>query len=218
MKDDNLDPIRQLLRDRAREARLSLVDLSRHLGKNATYMHQYMKRKHPAVLPEDVRHSLAALLELPEASLKPPSPGRPSPVTPMAPPVLRPLSSLAQPREMAPGRDVPIFADTAEIDIGLAQEWAYRPPALITARSAFALWISGARGRLRPGDLAFVRPTQPPRLGDAVVALKDKAVVALGDLVSLDGKDAKIQESEEKVVKVDRATHQILKIAAINTA
>lgn len=50
-------------------------------------------------------------------------------------------------------------------------EWVRRPPGLIGAPNAYALWVAGdsMSPRHRPGDLVFVSPDRPPRLGDDVV-------------------------------------------------
>lgn len=62
-------------RDRLRELvkqnpKLNLRTLSRQLKKNDAYLHQYLDRKSPRHLPEDVRYRLAALLGVHEAELR----------------------------------------------------------------------------------------------------------------------------------------------------
>jgi hypothetical protein len=44
-----------------------------------------------------------------------------------------------------------------------AIEWVERPGHYVGTGTAFAIWIPEDAGRLRAGDLAFVRPTQPPQ-------------------------------------------------------
>jgi hypothetical protein len=215
------DPIRKLIKDRAAEVRLTLADISRGIGRNPTYIHQYMRRGSPAVLPEDMRNRVAELLGLPESALRPSPEGRlggtPQLLLPSPFPILRPLPRDST-REAIPSRDVPIFADTDPVDVAQATEWAHRPAALLTSGGSFALWISGNRGRLRPGDLAFVRTTQPPRIGDCIVALKGKEIAAIGDLIAVDDDCATVWVAADIKVDLDRAGHRLLKVASITTA
>ena len=44
--------------------------LSRELGRNDAYLHQYLYRGTPRQLPEEVRHKLAILLNVEEESLR----------------------------------------------------------------------------------------------------------------------------------------------------
>lgn len=50
----------------------TLASLSRALGRNAAYLHQYLHRQSPRRLPEAERYHLAAWLGVPEQSLQPP--------------------------------------------------------------------------------------------------------------------------------------------------
>jgi hypothetical protein len=218
MGEEESDPVRVLIRDRARQARLTMADLSRHLARNQTYMHQYMRRHSPKVLPEDVRRSLAELLELPEDSLRPLGARRAASAMP-APraPGFRASPPISQ-GNAGPRQDVPIFADSAEIDPADATEWADWPSVPVTGPGSFGLWISGSRGRLRPGDMAFVRDSQPPRVGDIVVALMGKEIVAIGDLLTLDEDHATVEVLSETRMILDRRSHRVLKVAWVKPA
>ena len=50
-------------------------------------------------------------------------------------------------------------------------DWVRRPPALIGARDIYAVFIEGTSmiPEHRPGDLRFVNPHRPPRVGDSVI-------------------------------------------------
>jgi hypothetical protein len=50
---------------------LTLKDLSLALGRNHAYLQQYLERRSPARLPEDVRYQLAKMLDIPHQSLMP---------------------------------------------------------------------------------------------------------------------------------------------------
>jgi len=49
----------------------TLKDLSLALGRNHAYLQQYLERRSPARLPEDVRYQLAKMLNIPHQSLMP---------------------------------------------------------------------------------------------------------------------------------------------------
>jgi hypothetical protein len=210
------DPVRVVIRERAREARLTMADLSRHIGRNETYMHQFMHRGSPKVLPEEVRGALAEILQLPEVDLR--HGGRRSALPPIG--ILRPAgpypSGSAQ--EVRSTTLVPVFGDTDEVDPAAASQWTDRPPVLLSVTDAFAIWISSAKGRMRPGDMVFVRTSQPPRIGDDVVALKGKTIVAIGDLVELDANKVSVQETPEVCSVLDRSDHRLAKIVSISPA
>jgi hypothetical protein len=212
------DPVRALIKDRARQLRLGMADLSRHIGRNETYIHQYIRRGSPAILPEEVRYSLAEILGLPEEVLRSPSQSGASVVPAIPPPFdVSPVTRGAS-RESLPTPLVPVFADTGAVDLSRASEWTMRPPALQSAAGSFALWISSARGRLRPGDIAFVRPTQPPRVGDTVVAFKGRDISAIGDLIGLDVETATVQLELEARVLVSRTENKLAKVVCITPA
>jgi phage repressor protein C with HTH and peptisase S24 domain len=50
-------------------------------------------------------------------------------------------------------------------------DWVRRPPAMAAARDVYALYVEGSsmEPEHRPGDLRFVHPGRPPRIGDSVV-------------------------------------------------
>lgn len=209
---EHLDPVRHLVMERLRELRLTLADASRYVGRNEAYMHQFMFRRSPQRLPEEVRGPLASLLRVSEDALRSPS----SRLNPTAlPPTL--LASL--PRVQASGRadlEVPVFTERDEIDSATASEVVGRPPLLGSAGPLFALWIASDHGtRLRGGDLAFVRVNQPARPGDPVVVLSSKRLVCVGDLLEMGDQIVKINLGRNKVVEVPSKDNKVLKVACI---
>ena len=68
----DLDPTRVLVMKLIQERGTDLKNASIAIGRNAAYLHQYITRGIPKVLPEDARESLAALLGVPDAQLRPP--------------------------------------------------------------------------------------------------------------------------------------------------
>ncbi len=184
--EDQLDPIRKLVLARMREAGLDLATLSRHVAKNATYMHQYVWRGSPKSLPEDVREALAERLGIPEDQIRGPQLAQRSRSTPpvTAADVPTPGRHTVMPLQGA--GEVPVFSDGASINPSKANDWTGRPPLLQSAGSAFAVWISRDRGRrLAQGDLAFVQGIQTARVGDAVAVMRGTDLLTIGDLIEV---------------------------------
>lgn len=65
-----LDPVRRLILDRAREQRLPLAHLSQALQRNESYLHQFVHRGTLRRLPEEARAILTDLLQVPETALR----------------------------------------------------------------------------------------------------------------------------------------------------
>ena len=66
-----LDRERSNLQKLVQNSGITLLELSLKLGKNPTYLQQYLKRGSPRVLPEEVRHSLARFFNCDEGELNP---------------------------------------------------------------------------------------------------------------------------------------------------
>ena len=62
-----LDPVREAVQQALASQGLSLKQASRALGRNDAYLHQFLYRRSPRRLPEELRHALAALLECDQA-------------------------------------------------------------------------------------------------------------------------------------------------------
>ena len=149
-RDEELDPVRQLIVKRAREISLNLADLSRAIGRNMSYVHQFIHRGSPIKLPEEVRNALADILRLPEAALRPGSGGLRE-IVPL-PSVNRPsypqfLPSKVEAKSQDQTNSVPIFAD--EADLAQAIGWASLPSSIANGDHLFATWVHVDRGRLR---------------------------------------------------------------------
>lgn len=173
-----LDHVRHLILARAKEKRLSLADLSRGVGKNAAYVHQFIHKGSPRVLPEDVRLALGSLLDLPDSELH-----------------HNPLARMPAAAAPAPsGRDLPVFSDALPFDRERVGEHIPRPALFSGLRDAFALWISKPGGRLVVGDLAYVHPHQPARPGDTVAVVEGEGVApCCGELLSIENKTATVR-------------------------
>ena len=198
-----LDPIRHLILQRMRERRLSLADLSRMIGRNAAYMHQFTYRGSPKNLPDGTRRALAQILDLPEAALSGETPAAAAAAAVWT----APASMTAW-----PARDVPVL-QLGDKTSANPTEWTSRPPTLAAVTGAFAVWVSTATGRLRPGDLAFAHPVQPARPGDVVVVIESDQLSALGELASQDGNEIVVIAHGNKAV--DRSRMRLCKIVQL---
>lgn len=203
----NLDASRRTLVERARAKGVTLADLSRAAGRNLSYVHQYVWKGAPKALPVNERAKIAKYLDMPEDLLR--QPWEPSLVSIVAGsdelhPAPRPIDT----------RDVPVFRDDEIIDPAKALNWESSLDAKGNGGRYVAIWITAMRGRLNPGDLAYVHMMRPPRVGDTVLALADQRIAAIGELVALDGA-VRIKDSEDEPRKFDPKDVRLAKIVAV---
>lgn len=59
-----MDKVRELVSRRIQDLGLSMADVSRKCGRNASYIQQYLTKKSPKILPEDVRITLSRILKV----------------------------------------------------------------------------------------------------------------------------------------------------------
>jgi SOS-response transcriptional repressor LexA len=164
--DTTIDPVRQLVRLALSERRLKMSDVSKSLGKNHAYLHQFLDRGIPARLPEEVRERLAEILEIPETQLKGGVPGGG-----------RRGSSTLGPVFRAPGDKMPVFAlGPKEADgwwswSGEVTDYVVRPPALAATTHAYAVYVAGSsmEPRYYLGELVHIHPGKPVTIGAFVL-------------------------------------------------
>lgn len=91
---------------------------------------------------------------------------------------VRPASNVAAPTREAMPADVPVMGTAAgSLHSGAFQlqggviDYVRRPPAISGARDIYALYIEGSsmEPRYFPGELVYVNPHKPPRIGDTVI-------------------------------------------------
>ena len=155
-----LDPTRSRIVERARALRLGLKELSLKLGRNPSYLQQFIARGSPRRLPEEVRHTLAALLGLPETELHVEAPPQPPRSAPQAP---------CRPRLYLEGED--------RIALGAP---ALRPLDGPVERGTVAVMLAEARGLLQPRHVVLCEPGEPCRPGDVVLVVEAGRVLGLG--------------------------------------
>lgn len=140
------------------------ISLAAGLGQN--YVQQMIHKSQPPKLP-----TLDKLLEVlgPEVAVR---------VRPTSGPVTEYRESdIRLPTGMA--RDVPVLGTAAGSDFerGAFQittdpvDYVRRPPGLLQARDVYALYVEGSsmEPRFEPGELIFINPNRPVRIGDYVV-------------------------------------------------
>ena len=196
--------VRKLIQDRVQEVGLNLAALSRAVGKNTAYVHQFIYNGTPRRLDGDTRKTLASLLELDEDLLREPMPGYPG----NAPRPAQPAASPDQPKTHTDR--VPVFLE--------GQAFGAKParhdtpmPAFSNGLPDFAIWIETPWGQLNSGDLAFVKDGHPTRPGDKVVVVANERVRCIGEVkvltsalvtVTVAGSTEQFQRSAVRVLKI----------------
>ena len=156
------DP-RQVIRTALSDRRLNMSAVSKMLGKNHAYLHQYLDRGIPAQLPELVRERLAEILQVPEAILRGGGGKRPSgprvPFPPIAGDKIRVYGA-------AQGGPDGWFPWNGEI-----VDYVSRPPHLAGATEAYAVYVAGSsmEPRYYAGELVYVHPGKPVTIGAFVL-------------------------------------------------
>ncbi len=168
-----MDAIRQLVENRMREKGLKPGPVSRQIGRNHAYLHQYLKRGIPRELAERDRERLAPLFDLDPDELRSEAPAgakvatrkdraMPSQIG-VAAIELSPTVPLMGQGAAGPDGGFP-FNGERVTDVPA-------PPALARIRTAYAIYVVGESmlPRYEPGELVFVDPTKPVIKGNYVV-------------------------------------------------
>ena len=165
--DTNTDPVRQLIRATLADRQLNMSNVSKKLGKNHAYLHQFLDRGIPAQLPELVREKLAVILQVPEAQLK----GTGAPIRGAATArVLRGLGPIA-------GDKIPVLGAGQGGSEGFFPwngeivDYVSRPPHLAGATQAYAVYVVGSsmEPRYYAGELVHIHPGKPVTTGAFVL-------------------------------------------------
>lgn len=165
------DSVRDLVRAKLEEKRISMADASRRLGKNRAYIQQFLERNTPVRLPEDVREELASMLGLVPETL------RGGAIAPVALAGSFRRQAPAGPPDRQESAVVPIMGTVEGGDDGSfpwngeVVDYLPRPAALAGAVGAYALYVSGTSmsPRYEPGEPIFVHPGRPVAAGSYVV-------------------------------------------------
>ena len=163
MIDATKDSVRQLILSALAERQLNMSSVSKRLGKNHAYLHQFLYRGIPAHLPELVRGELAAILQVPEEQLKGSGPRRSMP--PVDPPHVTTGDKIPV-RGAGQGGSEGWFPWNGEI-----VDYISRPPHLAGAREAYAVYVAGSsmEPRYYAGELVYIHPGKPVTIGSFVL-------------------------------------------------
>ena len=162
----SLDPVRQVVRDALVQRHLNMSAVSKMLGKNHAYLHQFLDRGIPAQLPELVRGQLAKILDVPEDILR--GGGGKSfrdlgPRGPRLPPI---AGDKIRVHGAAQGGPDGWFPWNGEI-----VDYVSRPPHLAGAMEAYAVYVAGSsmEPRYYAGELVYIHPGKPVTTGAFVL-------------------------------------------------
>ena len=212
-----LDPVRSLVLQKIREHHLTMKGLSKLAQKNEAYFSQFIWRGSPKYLPFDVQNLLSQILQIPVELLH----GGKLPVDHYAPVV--PVHGIGHPSHSDEGdltmlkrREgfIPVYECPGKLDDKAAVDWVSSPGPYVGAGAAFGVWIMRSTSRLRPGDLIFVRPSQPTLEGNiAVVGLGDQ-LLSVGEVTKMNANAAVIR-SNDFDESYDSLQHRIMKVTAV---
>ncbi len=155
------DPVRARILEAARDRRIGLKALSLRLGRNPSYLQQFIARGTPRRLPEEARQALAGMLGLPEAALRPDAGPLPAPASRLRLPLFREGED-----RLAPGA-TPARRLAAE-EVAPAES------------GMVAVMLAEPRGMLQPRHILLCDPAQPARAGDVVLVVDGGAIAGLG--------------------------------------
>jgi hypothetical protein len=191
-----LSGARLMIYNRARELDIAINELSRKVEMNNAYMHQYLYRGTPKVLPEHVRKSVAAVLGLREEDLREDVPRRRSVAADAGlerhPAPMQPALGMRGPVNLPVLPARPVGVKGAVLPMGEQREVLPRPVDLIGAAGAFATRITteALEPRYNAGDVLYFHPGVMPRPGDGVMIETTEGARWAGLLRSVD--DTKI--------------------------
>ncbi len=186
--------VRKLILEKLEERGLTMKEGSLRIGQNHSYLYQFLKRAKPRELGENQRAALAALIDVPEDTLRGPSAklpkriyakpangvtsSRTEPATIMSGTVQTPVDNLTHLGAIyGSERDLPVFATAqggrggALIMSNEAVDWVNRPAPLLRVRDGYGMIVSGdsMSPKFENGSTALVNPHLPPRNGEACV-------------------------------------------------
>lgn len=190
----------------SKQQRYTLKELSFKLGRNPSYLAQYIHKGSPRELPEGARLALAQILGCPEGHLRDGEPSKHRIATHHLKDDLPPPPS---------GVSLPLIRETpgnlprATLPLAALYDGA-------SARSV-AIALTRTHGLLQPRHLLICNPDDAARIGDLVVLIVNSQVQAIGILVSSDGYNADcVQDAQGVTTPVTEDS--IWRVVAICTA
>jgi phage repressor protein C with HTH and peptisase S24 domain len=165
-----MDAVRELILREAKKPGRSLKRLSLDIGRNETYLQQFIRKGSPERLDEVDRRKLAGILAVDEIEL-----GAPAGELQAA---ARPAQNARVAGNVQLGAVIPAYghavggSDGEFILNGNKIADLLAPPSLAGVRDAYAVYVVGdsMEERYQAGEAVFVNPRLPVRRGDYVVA------------------------------------------------
>ncbi len=183
------DPVRQLVRQRIADLRLSLAEVSLKLGRNHAYLQQFLERGTPREIPEKIRPALAAILGVDEQALRHQDGADDRARLQRHDDTAHRVSPVALASGTVKDRDLPVYASAQGGPTGMLVtpdpiDWVPRPRPLEHVAQAFAVYVVGdsMEPAYRHGDMVLVHPSLPPLRGDDVLLVKhqpDRDMIAM---------------------------------------
>jgi hypothetical protein len=161
-----MDVVRKLILDKLQELDLNMAEVSKRLGRNETYLQQFLKRGSPRELHERDRIRLAEILSVSEEQLRGPSSTLPkreyvkanqtTRESLIAEPSRRPrvtenqqpMSDFIPASQLVGDRDLPVFG-TAQGGSGALivsnepVDWVVRPDPLLRVKDGYGMIVTG---------------------------------------------------------------------------
>lgn len=160
------------IKKRLAELELTAEAASKLAGLDKTYLRKLFERPDASPRGDTLARLAAALGKPVEWFIA----GAPADSVPGA--AVRP-APVALPDRNAMPNDVPVLGTAAgshlrgafQMDEANIVDWVRRPPALAGAKTAYAIYVEGSSmaPEHNAGDLRFVHPGRPPRIGDTVI-------------------------------------------------
>lgn len=166
---------------------VTMKSLSEDIGKNETYIQQFISRGTPRHLPEDVRRKLAQILGIDEGTLM-----DDDQIKALGKPPGQPIRRTEN-QQHTETRDLPIMGRArAATDDALTFEGGKvgtteRPSYLVGVEDAFAIYIMGDSmvPRYKSGEIGYVNPHKPPMAGDDVLIEFEDGTGVVKELVRI---------------------------------
>lgn len=184
-----MDVVRKLILERLQELGLGMAEASLQIGRNETYLQQFLRRGSPRELHERERILLAEILKVPEDELRGPSSPLPkrsyarrdvgSRESLVDPATRSPQKDVGAPRSVIPsaelfgGMDLPVFgtAQGGDGDLIITDrpvDYVARPSVLLRVTDGYGMIVTGDSMDpvVKSGSTALVNPHLPPRVAD----------------------------------------------------
>jgi hypothetical protein len=200
------DPVRRLITERTKALEISHAELSRMIGRGASYINQFLRRGSPVHLDDREAALVAQILKVHESDIR------------IDEAIAKTQSPMARAKTLPRAdRRVAVFNEDSEIDFDKVSEWVDCPMWVTLSEQSFALWIAKRHPGLKAGDLAFVTAGRPLRPQDIVVLLTmdQRTLVDIGTITELSSEKVIVAVDGDPEKSFHRRGHVILRVAAV---